>query len=129
MEMKTLGKWNVIDDSYNSNPEGFKEALEILSMFPNKRILITPLLVELSSHRVSVLNDLAYKASKCCHEIILTSKDRILPFIDGLLENGFNKDNIKVFDGFISGFNYLKDMYEQESISLLISNDLPDYVL
>ena len=129
MELKRLGNWTLIDDSYNSNPEGFKEALEVLKMFPSIRVLITPLLVELSSQRVSVLNDLACKTSKCVDEVVLTSKESSLPFIDGLIENGFNIENIKSFNSFIEGFNYLHSKYQHEKITLLIANDLPDYVL
>ena len=40
-----------IDDAYNSNPAGFRAALEVLSDFGGQRVLVTPGMVELGSGR------------------------------------------------------------------------------
>ena len=41
------GDVTVLDDAYNSNPEGAKIALEVLGAFPGARMIVTPGLVEL----------------------------------------------------------------------------------
>ncbi len=38
---------NVIDDSYNSNLEGFKEALKTISQFQGRKVVVSPGMVEL----------------------------------------------------------------------------------
>jgi UDP-N-acetylmuramoyl-tripeptide--D-alanyl-D-alanine ligase len=129
MELKKEGSWTIIDDSYNSNVEGFINALEVLSLFEGKKVLITPCLVELGSHRVSILHDLGVKAAKCVDEIILINKEQTKPFFDGLIEAGFVFENIIQFDKFIDGYSYLKKKYPNTAINLLIANDLPDYVI
>lgn len=48
LELKKEGLWQIIDDSYNSNFNGFKEALAVLKTASTKKILITPGLIELN---------------------------------------------------------------------------------
>lgn len=42
----------VLDDAYNSNPNGTKVALEVLSKFNNRKIIITPGMIELRQRRI-----------------------------------------------------------------------------
>ncbi|MGI5878292.1 MAG: UDP-N-acetylmuramoyl-tripeptide--D-alanyl-D-alanine ligase [Christensenellales bacterium] len=45
--LNTGGSVTVIDDAFNSSPDGAKAALEVLSAFEGRRIVVTPGLVEL----------------------------------------------------------------------------------
>ena len=44
-----------IDDAYNSNPAGFRGALDVLAGFDAQRVLVTPGMVELGN-RMEALN-------------------------------------------------------------------------
>ena len=37
----------MIDDAYNSNPVGAKNALDVLNMMPGEKIVVTPGMIEL----------------------------------------------------------------------------------
>lgn len=39
----------IIDDSYNANEDGIAVALEVLSTFPGRKIVVTPGLIELGA--------------------------------------------------------------------------------
>ncbi len=89
----------IIDDSYNSNPNGAKEAIKTLAKFKNRRkIYITPGMVE--------LGDLSYEkhfyigellASYGIDVILLIENSNIKGIIDGALSKGFRKENIIIF--------------------------------
>ena len=42
-----MGYFYQIDDAYNSNPVGAKSALEVLSMMPGLKVVVTPGMIEL----------------------------------------------------------------------------------
>ena len=49
MQLIKAGEINVIDDGYNSNPVGAKNALKVLNLFDGRKIVVTPGLVELGA--------------------------------------------------------------------------------
>ena len=51
--LKGQGGITVIDDAYNSNPSGARAALDALAMFPGRKIIVTPGLVELGGAQYS----------------------------------------------------------------------------
>ncbi len=53
LELIKRGDINIIDDAYNSNPQGFKMALEVLNMMDGKKIIITPGMIELGEEQYS----------------------------------------------------------------------------
>lgn len=71
------GETTVIDDSYNSNPEGFKAALGFLKTFPSsrRRIIITRGMVELGDQSENLHEAIGEEISFVADELIIISKD------------------------------------------------------
>jgi UDP-N-acetylmuramoyl-tripeptide--D-alanyl-D-alanine ligase len=63
----------IIDDAYNSNPEGAASALEVLRDFDGLRILVTPGMVELGEKQAELNRQLGAKAASCCDWAILVA--------------------------------------------------------
>ena len=62
----------VIDDSYNANPIGAMEALEVLRSFTaGQRILVTPGMVELGALEAQLNEELGAKAAEVCDYVVL----------------------------------------------------------
>ena len=60
----------VIDDAFNSNPDGFSAALEVLASFPGRRILITPGMIELGDRdgpRARARSPAGRRGVRCYH--------------------------------------------------------------
>ncbi len=75
----------VIDDSYNSNPDGFKSALNLLSKVKfERKILITPGIQELGNDSAKIHQELGRQAAQICERIIFTKKDFYKPFLKGV---------------------------------------------
>ena len=60
----------LIDDAYNSNPEGAKNALETLALCKGVRIAVTPGLVELGDKELDYNRTLGAQAAVCCDYLI-----------------------------------------------------------
>lgn len=130
LELKTFQKGSLlIDDAYNSNPEGCLEAVRVLGEFGSMRkTIITPGLIELGDREYDCNFALGQEAAKYCDNIILVGKNRSKPIFDGVIKQGFNKENVYVVGSFKEAMDlYLKTVTEDSVV--LIENDLPDNYL
>jgi UDP-N-acetylmuramoyl-tripeptide--D-alanyl-D-alanine ligase len=124
LEIKKIGNRTIIDDSFNSNLKGFKEALTVLSSGNGKRILLTPGIVELDKYKSIVNEELANVIALSCDIVILVgyeeTKDLYYKLKDYKLEIFIVKD---FFEGY-SLYKSISNYYIKTT--LLIENDLPD---
>lgn len=126
LSRKTHGNWLILDDSYNSNFEGFKAALEVLKELPERRVLITPGLIELGDQSYPINFQLGQLSSQMVDEVYLIGKQQTIPFKEGLVSQGF--EAVHVFDTFQEA-NYQLLTRQEEHLTILIENDLPDIIL
>ena len=118
LSIKKDGKWTIIDDSYNSNYVGFKNALNVLKAYPCYKVLITPGVIEQSKNNNEDKN-LAKVIEENCDLVILINN----PSISNYIENKLS------FTHFIEAYTYLKGNYLDKEMVILIENDVPDIYL
>ncbi|MDI6752214.1 MAG: UDP-N-acetylmuramoyl-tripeptide--D-alanyl-D-alanine ligase [bacterium] len=113
----------IIDDAYNSNPVGVKEALSVLSQFSGRKVLVTPGMIELGQKEYEENRLFGEEAAKTCNFVILVGKKRTKAIADGLLNAGFSKDNLFV----VKSLDEARDRLSQiRGDVILFENDLPD---
>ncbi|SKA85078.1 UDP-N-acetylmuramoyl-tripeptide--D-alanyl-D-alanine ligase [Caloramator quimbayensis] len=116
----------VIDDAFNSNPVGASEALETLKEIPgNKKIIVTPGMVELGEIEYEENKKLGEKIAQCCDYAILVGIKRSRPIKEGLLQKGFNEDKIFVVSNLDEATARLSSIVSLGDV-VLFENDLPD---
>lgn len=127
LELKPFLNGSVlIDDAYNSNPEGCLEAVRVIGSFDGmKRILVTPGLVELGEKEYEYNFALGKEATKHCDYIILVGHKRAVPMQDAIFKTTFNQSNVLVVDDFKTAMQYLNKMTDSNTV-VLFENDLPD---
>ncbi len=77
---------NIIDSSYSANPDGVIADLEYLSIFPGKKVIVMPCLIELGTKSSEVHEKIGRKMGKVCDLAIITNKDKFKE-----IEKGFRK--------------------------------------
>ena len=132
--LKGNGRYQIIDDAYNSNPQGAEEAVKTLGTFSGFRVLITPGMVELGTKEEDLNRQFGRQAAKYCDYLILVGANRAAPIKKGAKHAGFSEDKIYV----------AKDIYDALSMAdtlaatlgadegpmyVLLENDLPDNYL
>ncbi len=130
LELKTsiMGSL-LIDDAYNSNPEGSIEAVNVLGSFKDmQKVIITPGLVELGDKEYECNFNLGKKAAEVCDKIILVGKKRSVPLADGIDSTDFNKDNLFIADSFKNAMEIYSSFADKNTV-VLLENDLPDNYL
>ena len=128
LEVKPQGGETIlIDDAYNSNPEGFRAALDLLPVLRGENgrsILVTPGIVELGEAHESVHHELGAHAAKTCDVVLVVNAARISSFISGFKEAGTGNP-ILPFDTFAEADNWLM-LNRKAGDVVLLENDLPD---
>lgn len=116
----------IIDDAYNSNPEGSKMALKALGEFKNgKRIVVTPGMIELGSKQYSLNRELGESIAVHCDVAIIVGNYNREAITEGLREGDFNKENIYPVDNFNEAQKVLAEIAVAND-TVLYENDLPD---
>ena len=130
LELKTYVNGSLlIDDAYNSNPEGCLEAVRVLGSFNGKRkVIITPGLIELGSREYDCNYALGLEAAKYCDIIILVGHNRSKPMTDAINTTDFDKNNVYVAGSFKEAMAIYTPMADKDSV-VLLENDLPDNYL
>ena len=119
----------LIDDAYNSNPEGCLEAVRVLGSFEGmKKTIITPGLIELGKREYDCNYALGLEAAEYCDIIILVGKNRSVPMCDAIKTTGFNTDNLYVASSFKEAMEIYAPLCTKDSV-VLLENDLPDNYL
>lgn len=116
----------LIDDAYNSNPEGCMEAVKVLGSFDGfKKILVTPGLVELGDKEYDYNYALGEEATKHCDYIILVGVKRAVPMHDAISKTSFDSARVLVVESFKNAMEHLQNLTDKNTV-VLFENDLPD---
>lgn len=116
----------VIDDAFNSNPEGARQALETIKEFTGgKRVVVTPGMVELGSIEYRENRNFGKIMAECCDIAILVGIKRSKPIIEGLREMNFPEENIMVVTS-LSEATASFSRIVKAGDTVLFENDLPD---
>ena len=116
---------NVIDDAFNSNIRGARQAFDVLKQFPKQRIIVTPGMVELGAQETYMNTEFGKAMSGCCDTAILVGKKRSEAIRMGLLENGFPEEDVKVVSSLTEATALLREIAGAGD-TVLFENDLPD---
>ena len=126
LEVKQEGSHVQINDAYNSNPDGFAAALEVLADMPGKRrILMTPGMIELGTEQDVENQRIAELAAKICDLVFIVGTVNRQALLSGLRKGGFDESKVTLFESRSAAFEALARV-RQEGDIVLIENDLPD---
>jgi len=128
LELKKQGDITVIDDAFNSNPVGAKNAVNILSEFNSgRRIIITPGMIELGELETEENRLFGEHIARSGIELaILVGKKQTAPILQGIEEAETpEKPDVKVVSSLFEA-NDILSSYARAGDVVLYENDLPD---
>ncbi len=115
----------IIDDSYNGNEDGVKAAMEVLSTFDGRKIVLTPGLVELGKAENLANYNFGKTLASYADLVIIIGTQNAETLIHGLLDQGFLKENVKFAKNLNKGNEILNEILKEGDV-VLFENDLPD---
>lgn len=125
LELIRNGKLTIIDDSYNANPVGCSEALNVLKLFNGEKIVVTSGMVELGSVQYEKNFILGKQIAGIANKVLIMNEINKKAILEGLKVVGFNEDQIFFAKTREEQKEVLKEITKGESV-ILFQNDLPD---
>lgn len=125
LEVRNMGTYTLLDDAYNSNPQGAGYALDVLAAMPNKRFLLTPGFLDLGEKTKEAHIAYAKKMIRCADEILLIGNKQTADIYDTLINEQYPIAQIHRCDTTKEAFELLYKMVNEGDCAL-IENDLPD---
>ena len=129
LSMKVANGITVLDDAYNSNPQGAKMALEVLKNFTvgenNRRIVITPGFVEMGHRQAEANRELGRTIAGSCDYAIIVNATNREAIKGGIDEVGMSAGNYFLADSLSHAHAHLAQILKAGDV-VLYENDLPD---
>lgn len=126
LQLRKEGPITIIDDAFNSNPVGARNAVEILGQFnTGRRVIVTPGMIELGDLQWDENRALGEHIAKNADLAILIGDQQTKPIQEGLQAQHFPKDQTRVLPSLFDAQSFLKS-YLRPGDVVLYENDLPD---
>lgn len=131
---RTPGGVTIIDDAFNSNPEGSRMAVDALSRFDGgRRIIVTPGMVELGDKEYELNRALGRHIAGNVDVAIIVGQYNRNALLAGIEDNNkdsqsehkLSDDSIVIVDSFAESQHYLST-FLRGGDTVLYENDLPD---
>jgi len=125
LEVKKINGLTFIDDAFNSNPVGSKMALDVLSLMPYRRVIVTPGMIDLGEKEDEINYSFGQYMLNKADIVILVGEKQTRKILEGLKDSGYPEENILVVKTVREAFAYIyANMNSNDTI--LLENDLPD---
>ena len=118
LEYKRINNMIILDDSYNSNINGFFNAIDTLLLYKGKKYLISPGIVETDGDEINERIAL-YLRNLDINVLLIDNK------CSKIYQEILNHNTL-VFKSFKEAYNYALNISKNEEICVLIENDLTD---
>ena len=125
LELKMINGHRFIDDAFNANPTGSAMALDVLSMMPGTRWIVTPGMIDLGEKQEEINRQFGANMKDKADEVILVGRQQTKPIEEGLKEAGFDMDHVYVVDKVNEAFAIVYSQADAND-TILLENDLPD---
>ncbi len=116
---------NVIDDAFNSNPSGAKAAVEVLSYFEGRKIIVTPGMVELGAEQDAKNAEFALEIAKVADIVYLVGRKQTASMYGSLKTSGFDMEKVFVCGSLNEASTQMGSILRVGD-TVLFENDLPD---
>lgn len=123
---RTPGGVTIIDDAFNSNPDGSRMALDVLrGMTGGRRIVVTPGMIELGDKQFELNRKLGETIGKSVDIAIIVGQYNRDALTEGISSTDFPQENLHTVGSFAESQKLLAGML-QRGDTVLYENDLPD---
>lgn len=126
LKIRTQGEVTIIDDAFNSNPVGAKNAVEMLGLFRDgKRIIVTPGMIELGDRQDEENRMFGAVIAGNADVVVLVGDQQTRAIQQGLHDQNYPQGQTHIFSSLKEAQNFLGTILEPGD-TVLYENDLPD---
>ena len=126
LQLRREGDITIIDDAFNSNPIGARNAMEILGQFDTgRRVVVTPGMIEMGERQDEENRTFGKHVAQNVDQAILVGQRQTEAIQAGLRDENFPEEKIKVVASLNEARSFLQTYLKSGDV-VLYENDLPD---
>lgn len=127
LELRRQGGIMVIDDAFNSNPVGARNAIDTLASFRSgRKVIVTPGMVELGPLQEEENRLFGRHIGEAGLDlVILVGREQTRSILEGIRQSGGNGQDVRVVNSLFEA-NEIVRSWAREGDVILYENDLPD---
>jgi len=118
---KGINGLNIIDATYSANPDGVISHLDYLKIWPGKKVIIMPCLIELGKASKRIHKEIGKKIGEVCDLSIITTREHFQEIGEGATEKGLKGENILFTENPKEIFEKIKNSFQAGDVALLES--------
>jgi len=118
---KGINGLNIIDATYSANPDGVISHIDYLKIWPGKKIIIMPCLIELGKASKRIHKEIGKKIGEVCDLSIITTREHFQEIGEGATEKGLKGENILFTENPKEIFEKIKNFCQAGDVVLLES--------
>jgi len=118
---KGINGLNIIDATYSANPDGVISHLDYLKIWPGKKVIIMPCLIELGKVSKRIHKEIGKKIGEVCDLSIITTREHFQEIGEGATEKGLKGENILFTENPKEIFEKIKNFCSHGDVVLLES--------
>ena len=126
LQLIRSGKAYILDDGYNCNPLGAREAISALMRFQGERCIVTPGIVECGVLEEKINGELGEYIAKAAPEKVILVGETLISCVKEGYKNGGGDMSRLVCVESLDGAKLVLAEWMQEGNAVLYLNDLPD---
>ena len=118
---KGINGLNIIDATYSANPDGVISHIDYLKIWPGKKVIIMPCLIELGKVSKRIHKEIGKKIGEVCDLSIITTREHFQEIGEGATEKGLKGENILFTENPKEIFEKIKNFCSHGDVVLLES--------
>lgn len=125
---KGIAGLNIIDASYSANPDGVISHLDFLKIWPGKKVIVMPCLIELGQASKRIHKEIGEKIGQVCDLCVITTRERFQEIGEGATGKGMDRENILFSDNPKEIFEKIKNFCQSGDVVLLDGRVPPELI-
>lgn len=123
LELRNYGYMHQINNTHRSNPQGAKNALEVLDLMPGEKVVVTTGMQTLGEKSSELNQIFGSQVAKVANYVILIGEKSTKSVFKGLMESGFDKKKVYIVNRVHDAYTLLKEMKTKKEIYALFESD------
>jgi UDP-N-acetylmuramoyl-tripeptide--D-alanyl-D-alanine ligase len=95
-------------------------------MMPGLKVVVTPGMIELGAKEKEFNKKFGEQIAEVADYAVLIGEKRTIPIKEGLIDKGFDKEKIIVFNDVRDAYPFIGSLTGKKEVYALFENDLPD---
>lgn len=123
LELRNVLYMNQINNTHRSNPQGAKNALDVLQLMPGTKVVVTTGMQTFGEKNQEFNNIFGTQVAKLANYVILIGVENTKSIFRGLMESGFDSKKVYIVNRVQDAYTLLQEINSKQEIYALFESD------